>query len=145
MYGDWYTSRGHPPTFRAPNAGLVQAVPREYTPTPEASVPVDRLKAMQESLRGSKRDNYSNVTDSCTMNPADAQFDLFEAPGRNSLSGPMTRARMSRASDTLPVRRYEAGRDPLSGARGLVVPFFSGYGNFLYLSVEAVGIGDHCW
>jgi hypothetical protein len=39
---------------------------------------------MQEPLRELKCENDANVTSFCTMNPADAQFDLFEALGRNS-------------------------------------------------------------
>jgi len=40
---------------------------------------------MQEPLRESKCENNTYVTGFCTINPADAQFDLFEALGRNSL------------------------------------------------------------
>jgi len=39
---------------------------------------------MQEPLRESKCENNTYVTGFCTINPADAQFDLFEALGRNS-------------------------------------------------------------
>jgi hypothetical protein len=42
------------------------------------------LKAAQEPLRGSKCENDANLTGFCTMNPADNQFDLFDALGRNS-------------------------------------------------------------
>jgi len=45
---------------------------------------MDRLKAMQEPLRELKCENDANVTGYCTMNPADAQFDLFDALGRKS-------------------------------------------------------------
>jgi hypothetical protein len=45
---------------------------------------MDRLKAMQEPLRKLKCENDANVTGSCTIDPADAQFYLFDALGRNS-------------------------------------------------------------
>jgi hypothetical protein len=45
------------------------------------------LKAAQEPLRESKCENDDNLTGFCTMNPADNQFDLFDALGRNSLHG----------------------------------------------------------
>ena len=47
--------------------------------------PRDRLKAMQEPLRELKCEYDANVTGFCTMIHAAAQFDLFEALGRNSL------------------------------------------------------------
>jgi hypothetical protein len=43
------------------------------------------LKAAQEPLRESKCENDANLTGFCTLNPADNQFDLFDALGRNSL------------------------------------------------------------
>jgi hypothetical protein len=47
---------------------------------------MDRLKAMQELLRELKCENDANVTGFCTKIPADAQFDPFDALGKNSHS-----------------------------------------------------------
>src|ERR1700723_2446299 len=45
------------------------------------------LKAAQEPLRESKCENDANLPVFCIMNPADNQFDLFDALGRNSQDG----------------------------------------------------------
>jgi len=45
---------------------------------------IDRLKAMQEPSQELKYENDANVTGSCKINPADAQFDLSDPLGRNS-------------------------------------------------------------
>jgi hypothetical protein len=61
------------------------------------------LKAAQEPLRESKCENDANLTGFCTLNPADNQFDLFDALGRNSLNRP-TEARR-RHLKTTPLER----------------------------------------
>jgi hypothetical protein len=115
----------------------------------------DRLKAMQEPLRELKCENDANVTGFCTMNPAGAQFDHFEALGRNSQTGslrprrlvrPSIRVRSSTASSARsphrPTRNSEVCR---SGRRNLSSPVRSrrcaGHGCWYLLAVTSSKLG----